>query len=213
METAREEMKPVRLYDLGNTLVTMDHAGYVFGRNPGLRQAYEAGDVAANLEYEQILEEGLCVGNVHVAALAGVREKLAADSGHGTRNAVFSTCLPRAIVATTRQAGIDTYLSGIFSTFDYNHPKREKAMKTAHTKTPQGFGAVNAALDGRVISFADDKIAELERARKGLGPRAMLYKILKEGEMNIRDSQVIDGTVRSIADIAGEYRRRMRQGV
>lgn len=214
----------VRLYDLGNTLIRMDHTSYVFGRDPSLRTHYESGYHQANIVYEQILEEGLRQGEVQVSVLPRVAEHLAADLERGLRNAVFSTCTAGAIEAVLQHLELSPYVGQTFSTFDVNDDSVLLAQRSAATKTARGFQRVNAALGGAVISYADDKLEELARARQGLGDEVALYWIKKRDEAGYSPVQghQITGVIGSIADIcqgAGlrivqELRpKRIRQGV
>ena len=217
-----EIIQPIRLYDLGNTLLKMGHADYVFGRDPQLRASYEQGDIDANLQYELLLEEGLQRGDVRLTVGEGVERKLALDQEHGLHSAVFSTCLRRAVHTALEQTRLLQFVGGgIFSTFDYNSQNAADAKKTAAMKMPEGFKAVQQALRGQVISYADDKMAELFRAREGLGQEVRLYRIGEDSPADVSDITV----VRTIADIIDQSRaglhamprpmpeRRIRQGV
>ncbi|MEK6901255.1 MAG: hypothetical protein AABX37_02855 [Nanoarchaeota archaeon] len=215
-----ETIQQVRLYDLGNTLLKMGHADYVFGRKPQLRASYELGDIEANLQYELLLQEGLQQGKVRLFVGEGVERKLAADAERGIDNAVFSTCLTGAVDAALEQTELRPYVQRVFSTFDYNAPEADIAKKSAATKTAGGFRAVRIALGNRIISYADDKIAELVRAREGLGQYVSLYRI---GEDSPSDTPAVT-VMRSIADIPTTHgglqvrrrpmpTQRIRQGV
>ena len=185
-------MEHVRLYDLNKTLVSIKgYEEYVFGKNPVLKAPYELGDIHANLAFELSLGEGLEAGDVEVVALDGVGDRLAMDFEQGIGSAVFSTCLGMVVEAIFKQIGLTRYVADnhIYSTFDYNHPVLEEAMKTAATKMSAGFRAVNEDLGGRVISYVDDKPADLERAREGLGEGVKLYQV--GGENSASDIRVV----------------------
>ncbi len=193
------DTKLIRLYDLGNTLVRMDHASYVFRESPELREAYEQGNPEANRQYEEILQEGLIRGRVQVAALPGVVQRLREDRDLGIHNAVFSTCLHDAVNAALMQAELRQYITQVCSTFFYN-------PDTPDRKTVQGFRAVQHDLERlqhspeRVLSYADDKLSELQRAREGLEGAVQLYRI---GEPKSDDPSWVKA-VRGIVDISYE---------
>ncbi len=186
----------VGLFDLGNTLVTMEHKEYVLSTEEGraIIEDYDAGDSEANDRYEVILEQGLEQGLVRVAALDGVEDKLREMKEAGLKLAVFSTCTANAVRYALEQTRLAEYVDDVYSTFDYNLPVQDKNMKTF-------MGYCNVSRDLRekgmdVCFFVDDKLSELEEAKGAFWRDVDLYCVTQEG---VDDQRIVP--IRSIADI------------
>lgn len=186
---------PTALFDLGNTLVRMGHADYVRGVAPNVLRGYEEGNPAAGIEYEHLVLEGLRNGQMSLNLLPGVEETLRDLQDKGMKNAVYSTCLAEAIEIALELLNIRGLMTagsgnGIYSSFQVN------GKEPLDIKAVSGFEAVNRSCSGGVRIFADDKIAEVRRAREGLGRKVSLYLV---GTQSVVENGIV--VVQSIADI------------
>lgn len=149
--TVSQLARPVALFDLNNTLVSMPHLAYVKSINPRLAEQWEQGNLLFAQEYEECLARGLQEGAVAVTVLPGVEDKLEELCASGLENAVFSTYTGEGILAALEQ--VDLPIARVYSTWDLQNINATK-------KSISGFERLDVwvkKIGRRIVLYADDQ--------------------------------------------------------